>query len=230
MPNSVPGSCWKERCERRQARERSASDSGVRRGRVHDRCWAPLPARDVRGRVGRQLLRVDRDLGPALLQEPRAGQAHGAAAEDGEALLSRLPGLLHRQLGAAPGERDPAAAVAVVVDDRLLAQLLRAHHEAGRSKRPQADDGADDPVLGDAHARQTPRWHGPDGRPASAARASGKTNPESGEPAGLKHHTPRHRPRDHGQCILCSWERQGGGASRGHLAKLDGHAHDTRRA
>src|SRR5262249_37880149 len=113
---------------------RGPGEEGVRLARaplrVHDRRRAPLPARDVRRRVGRQVLRVDRDLGAAPLQEAGSGEPDGAAAEDGEALLARLPGLVDRQLGGAPGERDPASTVAVVVDDSLVAHLLDLEAEA----------------------------------------------------------------------------------------------------
>ncbi len=120
---------------------------------VHDRGRRPLTPRDVRRGLGRQVLRVDRDFPAALLQEARAGQSHRAAAEDRESFLARRPRFVDGQLRGAPGERDAAAAVAVVVHDRLVADLLRADLEARSPVGAQADDGPDDPVLGDVSRR-----------------------------------------------------------------------------
>ena len=174
MPNSAAGSRWKARCASRAARARSASDSAVRRARVHDRGRSPLAARDVRRRLGREVLGVDRDLGAALLQEARAGQAHGAAAEDRESLLSRRPRFVDGELGRAPGERDAAAAVAVVVDDGLVADLLRPDDEPRRPVRTEADDRPDDAVLRHVDAREAARRLGPDEGAGAPARAGGR--------------------------------------------------------
>ena len=164
---------------------------------VHHRRGRPLPARDVRGRLGREVLRVDRDLGAALLQQARGRQPHRAAAEHREARLSGLPRLVHGKLRRAPGQRDPAAAVAVVVDHGLVADLLRAHHEARRPERTEADDRPDDAVLGYVHAREAARGLQRDERAGPAARARGEPGAERGEAGRLEHGPPRHLSRDH---------------------------------
>ena len=53
-----------------------------------------------------------------------------------------------------PRQRDPAAAVAVVVDDERVADLLRAHDETRRPIRTQPDHGADFAIRRNAHGRQ----------------------------------------------------------------------------
>ena len=196
MPNSAAGKPLEGAVgEARRAREERVGFGGAM-AKVHDRGRGPLAPRDVRGRVGREVFRVDRDLRSAQLQEARRGQPHRAAAENREALLAGLPGLVHRQLRGAPGERDPPAAVAVVVDDGGVAELLRPDHEPRRPKGPEADDSTDDAVLGYVHPREASRRLGPGERPSSPARACGEAGAQGRQAGGLEHVPPRRRSRD----------------------------------
>ena len=163
----------------------------------HDGGGAPLAARDVRGRVGREVFRIDRDLRPALLQQAGRGQTHRAAAQNREALLPGPPGLVHGQLRGAPGERDPATPVAVVVNDGRVAELFRPDHETRRPEGPEADHRPDDPVLRDVHPREAARPLGPCERASSPARASGEAGAQGSQAGGLEHGPPRRWSRDH---------------------------------
>ena len=56
-------------------------------------------------------------------------------------------------MGGTPGERDATPAVPVVVNEQLVvAKWLGVDAEAGRTKRPEPHDGANDPFGGDQHA------------------------------------------------------------------------------
>ena len=127
-----------------------------------------LAAGDVRGRVGRQRLGVDGDREAGLLHEPRGGETHDAGAEHRDRALMALQAELDGELRRSPGEGDAGAAMAVIVDQPLVAQRLGADDEAGGAIGAQARDGADYPVGRDQHARQAacrrrrraPRRHG----------------------------------------------------------------------
>ena len=81
---------------------------------------------------------VDRDVPAGVLQQPRAGQAHDAAADDTDFFGRHANGFPHSESRTAPGEADPATAMAVVVDNRLLIKLLAFHDKTGRTVGPVA--------------------------------------------------------------------------------------------
>ena len=92
---------------------------------------APLAAGDVGGGVGRQRLGVDGDRKARLLDEPRGGQPHHAGAEHRDRALMALQAEQGGELRRAPGQGDAGAAMAVIVDEALVAQRLGADDEAG---------------------------------------------------------------------------------------------------
>ena len=91
----------------------------------------PLRAGDVRRRVRRHVFGVDRDRDAAALEQTRRGEPDRAAAHDRGAIARTAPAveLGDRERRRAPRERHPAAAVAVVVHEQLVAQPLGAQHE-----------------------------------------------------------------------------------------------------
>jgi hypothetical protein len=102
-----------------------------------------LAAGDVRGRVGRKRGRVDRDGKAGFLHQARRGQAHDTGAEHRDRPAVALQPKLGRELRAAPAERDPAAAVTVIVHQALVAKRLGANDEALAAVGPQSGDGSD---------------------------------------------------------------------------------------
>ena len=89
-----------------------------------------------------------------LLHQPRGRQAHHAGAEHRNRPAVALQAELGRELRRAPAQRDPAAAMAVIVDQPLFAELLRADHEPLAAIRPQARHRADDPARVDVHRHE----------------------------------------------------------------------------
>ena len=152
--------------------------------RVGDRVRRPLGAGHIRGGAGRKVLRVDRDPDPAPLEQAGGGEADRAAADHRRPRRRRslAQQLLDREPGGSPREADPAAAVAVVVDEDAPApEVLGFDPEARGAEGPEADHGADDPVAGHLHRGQPEGrgGHGPGrGRRAAGAgrsRAGGET-------------------------------------------------------
>jgi hypothetical protein len=132
-----------------------------------------LAAGDVRGRVGWKRRGVDRHRKAGFLHQPRSRQAHDAGAEHGDRLALPLQPELGRELGAAPAERNPAAAMAVIVDQALVAERLGADDEALAAVRPEAGDGADQPArigVDRRKRRATADRAGADGRAARQQR------------------------------------------------------------
>ena len=123
-------------------------------GVVGDEMRIPARTGDIRGRVRRKLTRVYRDVESAVLKEPGGREADNATAEHGShAGAAALADLVGGEVRGAPGERDATPAVPVVVDEQLVvAEWLGVDAEAGRTKRPEPHDGADDPFGGDQHA------------------------------------------------------------------------------
>jgi hypothetical protein len=104
--------------------------------------------RHVRRRVGRHRLRVDGDVEAAALELSRRRQTGGAASQDGRATGEVIERHLRRHLPRAPGERHARAAMAVVVNDRLVVELVRPQHETRRPLGPESDGRADHPIPG----------------------------------------------------------------------------------
>ena len=103
---------------------------------------------------GGSVARIDRYPGAAVLQGARGRQTDGAAPQHGAVGAADRAGEVGGEFRRAPGQRDPAAAVAVVMYQQLAAERLGSQHEAAGSERPQANDAADDPVpLHDPPAR-----------------------------------------------------------------------------
>src|SRR4051794_8752373 len=93
----------------------------------------------------------------ALLQYARRREPHDATPDHGAVAAGAFHPLVDRKLRGAPRERDAGAAVAVIVDDDFLPELLRAHYEPGRAEGAKSDDGADDSVGRDVDARKSER-------------------------------------------------------------------------
>ena len=155
---------------------------GVHAGVGH-RVGAPLGAGHVRGGVRREVLRVDGDGHAATLEQAGGGEADGAAADHRRPRRRRAVAdeFLDGQPGAAPGQRHPGAAVAVVVDeDPAAAQILALDPEPGRTEGAEPDHRADDPVPRDVDRRKPERGlrkrigrrAGGRNRPAGAGRRS----------------------------------------------------------
>ena len=104
-----------------------------------------------------------------LLQETRGRESHDAAADDRAVAAGALHPFVDGELRGAPRKGDPGAAVPVIVDDYFIAKLLRAHDEAGRAKRAESDDRADDPVGRHVDARE-PEGRGEQRRAPHGAR------------------------------------------------------------
>ena len=113
-----------------------------------------LAAGDIRGRVRRKRRGVDRDRKAGLLHQPRRRQAHHAGADHRDRPAVALQAELGRELRRAPAQRDAGAAMAVIVDQPLVAELLRPDDEALAPVGPQAGDGADHPAGVDLHRRE----------------------------------------------------------------------------
>ena len=139
----------------------------------------------------RQVARVDGGGDAALLQEARGRQPDGAAAEDGGALVTGAQHLGDGELGGAPRQRDAAAAVAVVVDDELVAELLGAHDVAAGAERAQADDGAHDAVARDVHGHEVQLAR----RLLAGRLRAGDAREQAG--AGERAHRAQHDPPRH---------------------------------
>src|SRR3954447_6730487 len=88
---------------------------------------------------------------------------------------------LEGQLRRAPAKRDPAAPVAVIVDQPLVAERFGTNHEALASEGPQPCDGADQSTWISVNPRERRTVGGalrPDGRAARKQRGGtgGKTS------------------------------------------------------
>ena len=82
-----------------------------------------------------------------VLQQSSSGQADRATAQDGHVTMRGRKGVLKSKVRGTPREGDPAAAMSIVVNDCLAAQLSDADVEAGSAERPQSDDVADHPLA-----------------------------------------------------------------------------------
>jgi hypothetical protein len=85
------------------------------------------------------------------LQQARRRQSIGSASENGEVRLTGFESFLDGQMSSAPGQRQAAATVTVIVDDCLAIQILRLHDKAGRAEWPQPDYRADDTIRRSFH-------------------------------------------------------------------------------
>ena len=139
---------------------------------VGDLGHAEQPGGDVRSGVGRQRRGIDRHGKAVILEHARRGQPDHTATDHRRFAMGRRERQPERHVCRAPGQRDAAAAVAVIVNDGLVAESLGADHEAGAAEGTQARDLLDDPVLGDIDLGQRRR---PARSPAteSCARANG---------------------------------------------------------
>ena len=113
-----------------------------------------LAAGDIGGRVRRQRCGVDGDGKSRLLHQPRGREAHHARSDHRDRAAVALEAELGGEFRAAPAERDPAAAVAVIVDQALLAELVGADDEARPSVRPEPGYGPDDAAFVGDHRRK----------------------------------------------------------------------------
>ncbi len=136
-----------------------------------------LAAGDVGGRVGRQRLGVERDREARLLDQPRGGQAHHAGADHRDRAAMARQAELDREPRRAPGQGDARAAMAVIVDEALVAQRLGADDEARGAIGAQAGEGADDALGRDVDRRQAAL---PRRRPRHRRRAARKQQRRGG--------------------------------------------------
>ncbi len=125
-------------------RERGAHGRSERHARVR----RPASCSARAARVRRTLLCIDGDASAGPLQHRRRGQPHRTRAQhrDVGCAIRRLHRLLRRHHRGTPRERPPAAAMAVVVHDRLVAHFLDIEPRPGRPKRAQAHRDAEDAV------------------------------------------------------------------------------------
>ncbi len=149
-----------------------------------------LASGDIRRRVGRQSSRVDGDWKARFLREARRRQAHDPRAKHRHRPGMALKSQIGRQLRASPAQGDSTAAVAVIVDQPFLTELLGADDEARAAVGAQSRDRPDHPALVDQHRRQ-----GRAGRERSRAGAHGGAPPEKGggtggERAAIEQHRP----------------------------------------
>jgi len=97
---------------------------------------------------GRAVFRVDGDFGAGTLKHGGGGEADGSGTEDGDVVgaLGGGHGGLGGDGGRSPGERPAAAAVAVVVDDGLGAELFDVAAGSGGAEGTGADGDTEDAV------------------------------------------------------------------------------------
>ena len=142
--------------------------------------------RHVRRRVGRQGHRVDRDVEPPALQLPGGGQAGHPASDHGGPAGLLLESHLRRHESRAPGQGHAGSPVAVVVDERLVVELLGLDDEAGAPVGAEAHRRANDALPRDVHGGEPePRPRGPGDGPRST-RAGPEAEPQHPQPAGLE--------------------------------------------
>jgi hypothetical protein len=80
--------------------------------------------------------------------------------------LRRIVAEIERQLRRAPRQRDAAAAVAVIVHQRFVAERFARDTKTAGPIRPKANIEPDDPLFRDQHRRQA---HGAPAAPARDA-------------------------------------------------------------
>src|SRR5262245_8157196 len=98
---------------------------------IDDQVRIPAGAGDVRGRVGRELARVDRDVETAALKQSRGREPdHPTPEHGGGAAAAARRYLFDGQLRGTPGQGHAAATVSVVVNQQFVAERLRSHDEA----------------------------------------------------------------------------------------------------
>src|SRR5262249_962032 len=78
-------------------------------------------------------------LGAGTLREDRSGEAKRTAADHRDRARTDRHRLAHGNRARAPGERPAAAAMTIVVDDELVADLLGVEPRARGAERTQAD-------------------------------------------------------------------------------------------
>ena len=88
----------------------------------------------------------------------RGGDADGAAADDGDVARAIGHGVTRRQRGRPPGQRPAAAAMAVIMDDALVADGFDIEARPGGAERTQADGDMGHPP--DVHAQRRERAGG----------------------------------------------------------------------
>ena len=104
--------------------------------------------RHVRRCVGWYGLGVNRDVESATLKLSRRSQPDGAAANHRGSASRVLERELRSEQATPPAHGMARAAVPVVVDDRLVIQLLGTDVEARRAVRSQANRRSNDPIPG----------------------------------------------------------------------------------
>src|SRR6185503_18296446 len=86
-----------------------------------------------------------------LLHQPGGRQAEGASADHGDGAGVTLEPELGGEFGAPPTQGDPAAAMAVIVNQRLVAELFAANDEARPAVGTQTRNSSDDAALVDQY-------------------------------------------------------------------------------
>src|SRR3546814_9750053 len=89
-----------------------------------------------------------------VLHETAGGEAHDAGADHLDRALTAGKPELRRQLRRAPGKGDAGAAMAVIVDEALIAERLGANDESGRAIGAETRHGADHATGRDLDGRQ----------------------------------------------------------------------------
>jgi hypothetical protein len=153
----------------------------------------PLRAGDVRRGFGRHVTRVDPHLESALLQHARRGQSDHTASEHGCVDVTLSADGISREQRGTPRQGDTCAAMPIAVNEHLALHLLASKREAGRPKRSQAGDRADDAPFVDQHRREPSRqWDRRSPRPGGTTREAHRNGgsdqrPQRGSSIDLRH-------------------------------------------
>ena len=129
--------------------------TGPRRRREGDaRVRRPPAVGAHRSRPRQKVARIDRHLHARPLRGNGRAQPNNAAPDDGHGVGQNRSGFFNRDVGRAPGQRPTAAAVAIVVNDELVADGLGVQPRSHGPEGPQAAPDVDDPLRTQAVRRQ----------------------------------------------------------------------------
>ena len=98
----------------------------------------------------------------AIIDRPKLELPGGAQSDDATSDHSRTAGAMRQghirgQIARTPGQRHPCPTVTVIVDDGLMVELFRLHHESRGAIRSQAHGRVNNTVPGNVHRNEIER-------------------------------------------------------------------------
>ena len=110
------------------------------------RCRRPGAGRARRADMGWPIARVDGDAGARALRQQRRGHAQRTGTDHADVAIATRQRLLDRDAARSPGKGPAAAAMAIIVDDQMVAHPFRVEARPGGTERAQTGGDAKDTI------------------------------------------------------------------------------------